>query len=146
MLSFRFVAHSGVLGSICFRLKNALCFFSRLKVKRGLQKTYFLPLISIFTLVNSELRNFSSDKMTPKLLIINNSRYHLSLVTFAFTLSFMYYISFLCRKNLVDMKISCKFTVHIFTLITFSSLVCEDRRRFSFPLSARFRFLSWRIL
>ena len=121
-------------------------FFVRLKAKRGLLKTYFLPLISVFTLVNSELRNFSSDKVTPKLLIINDLMYHLSLVTFAFTLSFMYYISFLCRKNLVDMKISCKFTLHIFTLITFSSLVCEDRRRFSFPLLARFRFLSWRIL
>ena len=112
-------------------------FFASLKVKRGLQKTYFLPLISVFTLVNSELRNFSSDKVTPKLLIINNLRCHLSLVTFAFTLSFMYYISFLCRKNLVDMKISCKFTAHIFTLITFSSLVCEDRRRFYFPQLAR---------
>ena len=49
---------------------------------------YFLPLISVFTLVNSELRNFSSDKVTPKLLIINDLRCHLSLVTFAFTLSF----------------------------------------------------------
>ena len=79
MLSFSFVVHNKVLGSICFRLKNALCFFARLKVKRGLQKTYFLPLISIFTLVNSELRNFSSNKVTPKLLIINKLRYHLSL-------------------------------------------------------------------
>ena len=52
-------------------------FFASLKVKRGLQKTYFLPLISVFTLVNSELRNFSSDKVTPKLLIINNLRCHL---------------------------------------------------------------------
>ena len=42
----------------------------------------------MFTLVNSELRNFSSDKVTPKLLIINNLKCHLSLVTFAFTLSF----------------------------------------------------------
>ena len=63
-------------------------FFVRLKTKRGLQKTYFFPLISVFTLVNSELRNFSSDKVTPKLLIINDLRCHLSLVTFAFTLSF----------------------------------------------------------
>ena len=54
-------------------------FFASLKVKRGLQKTYFLPLISVFTLVNSELRNFSSDKVTPKLLIINDLRCHLSL-------------------------------------------------------------------
>ena len=62
-------------------------FFASLKVKRGLQKTYFLPLISVFTLVNSELRNFSSDKVTLNLLIINDLRCHLSLVTFAFTLS-----------------------------------------------------------
>ena len=79
MLSFRFVAHSEALGRICFRLKNALCFFARLKVKRGLQETYFLPLTSVFTLVNSELRNFSSDKVTHKLLIINDLMYHLSL-------------------------------------------------------------------
>ena len=77
-----------MLGSICFRLKNALCFFVRLKAKRGLQKTYFLPLISVFTLVNSELRNFSSDKVIYELLIVNDLRCHLSLVTFAFTLSF----------------------------------------------------------
>ena len=48
----------------------------------------FLPLISVFTLVNSELRNFSSDKVILKLLIINDLRCHLSLVTFAFTSSF----------------------------------------------------------
>ncbi len=42
----------------------------------------------MFTFVNSELRNFSSDKVTHKLLIINDLRCHLSLVTFAFTLSF----------------------------------------------------------
>ena len=137
MLSFRFVVHSGVLGSICFRLKNALSFFARLKVKRGLQKTYILPLISAFTLVNSELRNFSSDRVTAFLLIIKKLRGHWSLVTCTFTLSLIYYIYFLRRKNLVNMKISCKFTAHIFTLITFSSLVCEDRRRFC--------FLSWRI-
>ena len=87
MLSFCFVAHNEVLGSICFKLKKRAMFFVRLKVKRGLLKTYFLPLISAFTLVNSELRNFSSDKVTPKLLTINDLRYHLSLVTFAFTLS-----------------------------------------------------------
>ena len=55
--------------------------FARLKTKRGLQKTYFLPLISVFTLVNSELRNFSSDKVTLKWLIINDLMCHLSLVT-----------------------------------------------------------------
>ena len=55
-------------------------FFARFKTKRGLLKTYFLPLISVFTLVNSELRNFSSDKVTPNLLIINDLRCHLSLL------------------------------------------------------------------
>ena len=66
-------------------------FFVHLKAKRGLLKTYFLPLISVFTLVNSELRNFSSDKVTLKLLIINNLRCHLSLVTFAITLSLLHF-------------------------------------------------------
>jgi len=74
-------------------------FFARLKAKRGLLKTYFLPLIFVFTLVNSELRNFSSDKVTPKLLIINNLKCHLSLVTFAFTLSFdVLYLFFMQKK------------------------------------------------
>ena len=65
-------------------------FFARLKAKRGSLKTYSLPLISVFTLVNSELRNFSSDKVTLKLLIINDLRCHLSLITFAFALSFQH--------------------------------------------------------
>ena len=72
-------------------------FFARLKAKRGLLKTYFLPLIFVFTLVNSELRNFSSDKVTPKLLIINNLKCHLSLVTFAFTLSLVVLRVILCK-------------------------------------------------
>ena len=42
----------------------------------------------MFTLVNSVLRKISSDKVTLKLLIINDIRCHLSFVTFAFTLSF----------------------------------------------------------
>ena len=42
----------------------------------------------MFTPINSELRNFSSDKVTPKLLTLDDLRCHLSLVTFAFTLSF----------------------------------------------------------
>ena len=42
----------------------------------------------MFTLVNSVLIKISSDKVTPKLLIINDIRCHLSFVTFAFTLSF----------------------------------------------------------
>ena len=43
-----------------------------------------------FTLINSELRNISSDKMTLKCLIIIILKCHLSFVTFAFTLSFQY--------------------------------------------------------
>ena len=68
------------------------------KSKCGLQKTYFLPFISVFTLINSELKNFSSGKVTPKFLIINDLMCHLSLVTFAFTLILMCYIRLLCRK------------------------------------------------
>ena len=43
-----------------------------------------------FTLINSELRKISNDKMTLKYLIINYLRSHLSFVIFAFTLSFQY--------------------------------------------------------
>ena len=64
---------------------------SILKAKYGLQnQTYFLPLISAFTLVNSELRNISNDQMTDNVLIINMLSGHWSLVIFAFTLSFQY--------------------------------------------------------
>ena len=56
----------------CFRLKNTLCFyFARLKTKRGLLKTYFLPLMLMFISINSELRNFLNDQMTANMLIIN---------------------------------------------------------------------------
>ena len=65
-----------------------------LKGKYGLLKTYFLPLMLTFTPINSELRNFSNDKRTPNLLIINNLRYHLSLVTFEFTLSLVVLLDF----------------------------------------------------
>ena len=60
------------------------------KAKRGLLKTYLLPLISVFTLVNPELRNISNDKMILNYLIINHFRCHLSFVIFAFTLSFQH--------------------------------------------------------
>ena len=60
------------------------------KAKRGLLKTYLLPLISVFTLVNLELRNISNDKMALNCLIINHFRCHLSFVIFAFTLSFQH--------------------------------------------------------
>ena len=64
---------------------------SILKAKCGLQnQTYFLPLISAFTLVNSELRNISNDQMTANVLIINMLSGHLSFVIFAITLSFQY--------------------------------------------------------
>ena len=53
-------------------------FFASLKVKRGLQKTYFLFLTSYIGIYTP----FGSP------------------VTFAFTLSFMYYIRFLCRKKI----------------------------------------------
>ena len=41
-----------------------------------------------FTFVNHDLRKISSDKVTPKWLIIKTFRCHLSLVTFAFTTDF----------------------------------------------------------
>ena len=64
---------------------------SNLKAKYGLQtQTYFLPLTSAFTLVNSELRNISNDQMTANVLIINMLSGHWPLVIFAFTLSFQY--------------------------------------------------------
>ncbi len=52
-------------------------------------KIYILPLISVFTLVNSELRNISNDKMTLNFLIIRYLRCHLSFVIFAFTQSLL---------------------------------------------------------
>ena len=66
-------------------MRNAFFVFQKQNV--GLLKTYSLPLILVFTLVNSELKNFSSDKVTLKWLIINDLMCHLSLVTFAFILS-----------------------------------------------------------
>ena len=76
------------------------------KSKCGLQKNYFLPFISVFTLINSELRNFSSDKVTHKLLTLNDLRCHLSLVTFAFTLSFNVLYAFFMQKKFVDFRAS----------------------------------------
>ena len=71
------------------------------KSKCGLQKTYLLPFISVFTPINSELRNFSSGKVTHKLLTLNDLRCHLSLVTFAFTLSFDVLYAFFMQKKIV---------------------------------------------
>ena len=56
------------------------------KLKYGLQKTYFLPFISVFTLINSVLIFISSDRVTAFLLIIKELRGHWSLVTCTFTL------------------------------------------------------------
>ena len=47
----------------------------------------FLPIMCVFTLVNSDLRKILSDKVTLNCVIINNLRCHLSFVTFAITLS-----------------------------------------------------------
>lgn len=58
------------------------------KAKRGLLKTYLLPLISIFTLVNPELRNISNDKMTAYSLILKELNSHLSFVIYQQYLSF----------------------------------------------------------
>ena len=49
------------------------------KSKCGLQKTYFLPFISVFTLINSVLIFISSDRVTVFLLIIKELRGHWSL-------------------------------------------------------------------
>ena len=46
------------------KMRNAFFVFKKQNV--GLLITYSLPLILVFTLVNSELRFFSSDKVTPK--------------------------------------------------------------------------------
>ena len=59
-----------------------------------------------FTLVNSELRNISSDKITLKCLIIIILKYHLSFVTFAFTLSFNVLYAFFMQKKFVDFRAS----------------------------------------
>ena len=72
------------------------------KQKRRLQKTYFLPFILVFTLVNSELKNFSSDRMTAFLLIIKELRGYWSLVTCTFTLSLMYFCPCLWAEVLRD--------------------------------------------
>ena len=78
---FHFVlaAHNEVVGRICFSRKNRAMHSSNLKSKMwNCWKTCFLPLISAFTFVNTELRNISNDQMTLKYLIINYLRCHLS--------------------------------------------------------------------
>ena len=85
-------------------MRNAFFVFKKQNV--GLLKTYSLPLILVFTLVNSELKNFSSDKVTLKWLIINDLMCHLSLVTFAFTLSFLHFALCLWVEVLRDGGVS----------------------------------------
>ena len=85
MPSFCFAVYNEEVGRILLRQKMRNAFFVFKKQNVGLLKTYSLPLILVFTLVNSELKNFSSDKVTLKWLIINDLMCHLSLVTFAFT-------------------------------------------------------------
>ena len=66
------------------------------------ETTYFLSLILAFTFINSELRNISSDKVTLKCLIIMYLWCHLSLVTFAFTLSMLQFAPCLWVEFLRD--------------------------------------------
>ena len=95
-----------LLGKIYFHDRFWTPYLTRQSVRYyksqcGLQKTYFLPFISVFTPINFELRNFSSDKVMPKLLTLNDLRCHLSLVTFAFTLSFNVLYAFFMQKKFV---------------------------------------------
>ena len=60
----------------------------------------------MFTPINSELRNFSSDKMTLKFLIFKYLKCHLSFVTFAFTLRMQQFASCLWIEFLRDGKCS----------------------------------------
>ena len=60
----------------------------------------------VFTLVNSDLRNISSDKVTLKYLIIMCLRCHLSFVIFAFTLSLQQFAPCLWVEFLRDRKCS----------------------------------------
>ena len=110
------------------------------KSKCGLQKTYFLPFILTFILVNSELRNFSSDQVTANSLIFNKLHGHWSLVTCTFTLSLMYSIRFYAEKiGEYENKLQiCNAINEIFSHLKLMSPICEDRRHF-------FRFLSWRV-
>ena len=66
----------------------------------------FLTAHIEFTPINSELRNFSSDKMTLNFLIIKYLKCHLSFVIFAFTLSMQQFASCLWVEFLRDEKCS----------------------------------------
>ena len=65
-------------------------------------KSYFLPLISAFTSINSELRNISNYKITTKSLIINTLSGNLSFVIFAITLSLLQFALCLWSEVLRD--------------------------------------------
>ena len=86
------------------RLKNRAKHSSYFLPKYGFLKIYFLTLILIFTPINSELRNFSSDKITLKVLIIKYLKCHLSFVIFAFTLRMQQFASCLLGEFLRDGK------------------------------------------
>ena len=94
----------------------------------------------IFTLVNSELRNFSSDRATANSLIFSKLHGHWSLVTCTFTLSLMYSIRFYAEKiGGYENKLQiCNAINEIFSHLKLMSPICEDRRHF-------FRLLSWRV-
>ena len=102
---FHFVlaAHNEVVGRICFSRKNRAMHSSNLKSKMwDCWKTNFIPIISAFILVNSELRNISNDQMILKYLIINYLRCHLSFVIFAITLSLLQFALCLWSEVLRD--------------------------------------------
>ena len=93
-----------------------------------------------FILVNSELRNFSSDRVTANSLIFSILRGLWSLVTCTFTLSLMYSIRFYAEKiGEYENKLQiCNAINEIFSHLKLMSPICEDRRHF-------FRLLSWRV-
>ena len=59
--------------------------------------------ILAFTFVNHELRNFSSDKVTPNILIINDLTCHLSL-TLSHIEKDLHSIQFLCNRGYFSMS------------------------------------------
>ncbi len=98
-ISFLHPPPNEAVGSILLQAqKNAQCILRIFLAKCRLLKSYFLPLISVFTLVNIELRNISNNKMTLNCLIIKCLRCNLSFVIFAITLSLQQFASRLWVK------------------------------------------------
>ena len=108
-----------------------------------MQKSYFLPFILTFILVNSELRNFSSDRVTANSLIFSKLHGHWSLVTCTFTLSLMYSIRFYAEKiGGYENKLQiCNAINEIFSHLKLMSPICEDRRHFFVSSVGAFSFL-----